>query len=126
MSIYCTFTHLYTHHPSWSLIVGPCILSHLCQLQIQPGWPSSSSKHLVRPPLHRRGGTTTFYRTTEARLVSLPNGSCCSLTFASGSTNLAMTSGSMNRLTSQPHASRRNVRSCHNATNEKMRTVVKI
>ena len=35
-------------------------------------------------------------------------------------------SGKMNRLTSQPHVNRVKERSCHKATNEKIRTVLQI
>jgi hypothetical protein len=45
------------------------------------------------------------------------------ITFDAGSKYLAANSGAMNKLTSHPHASSRNDRSCHKATNVKIRTV---
>lgn len=45
-------------------------------------------------------------------------------TLRSGNRYDAITSGTTNRLTSQPHASKRNVKSCHNATKENTRSVL--
>jgi hypothetical protein len=47
-------------------------------------------------------------------------------TLEAGSRKVARSSGRTNKLTSQPQARRRNVRSCHKATKENTKTVFRM